>query len=99
MKRVVTRLASMAGVVVLTVGLPAMAGAAYGARQSHRPSALAPAPARAVARLDRLARTRLFPARRAAGDRASSTGWMCGRVTTAGRRVAAARPAARPSTR
>ena len=87
MKRVVTRLASMAGVVVLTVGLPAMAGAAYGARQSHRPSALAPTPARAVARLDRLARTRLFPARRAAGGqgeldgvdvRARDHGWAVG---------------------
>ena len=38
MKRVVTRLASMAGGVVLTVGLPTMADVAYGASQPHRAS-------------------------------------------------------------
>jgi hypothetical protein len=83
MKRVVTRLASMAGGVVLTVALPTMADVAYGASQPHRASG----PASGLTQLDGLARTMLFPARIAAGGqgaldgvdvRAREDGWAVG---------------------
>jgi hypothetical protein len=70
MKRVVTRLASMAGVVVLTAGLSATGAAAYGARQPHRASG----PVSGPARLDRLDRDLLFPAGLAAGGQGDLAG-------------------------
>lgn len=87
MKPVVTRLATMAGVVALAVGLSAMAGAAYGASQPHR----ARAPLSGLARLDRLARTVPLPAAAAVRKqgyldsvdlRARADGWVVGNRCT-----------------
>ena len=87
MKQGMARLAAMAGVVVLTAGLPALAGAAYGAGQPHGVAR----PASALSRLERLGRGALFRnflAASAQGElagvdvRARADGWAVGRRCT-----------------
>ena len=83
MKQVRARLAAMAGAVVLTAGLPALAGPAYGAGQAHSVAR----PTSGLARLERLGRGALFHdflAASAQGEltsvdvRARADGWAVG---------------------
>ena len=83
MKQVMARLAAMAGAVVLTAGLPALAGPAYGAGQPHGVAR----PTSGLARLERLGRGALFHdflAASAQGEltsvdvRARADGWAVG---------------------
>jgi hypothetical protein len=87
MKQVMARLATMAGVVVLTAGLPAMAGAAYGAGQPHA----GVRSASGLARLESLSRGALFRMDLSAGAqgelegadiRARADGWAVGSQCT-----------------